>query len=136
MGEFILIMGLTLGGYAHAQETLPDLSGLLPSAGEVMGLKLVDGANNLSPWSEVRKFTVGAPTWTNFAASSLTPNGVVGGSTVQGKVHIQNVAPAGGQVYTLTSSNPAAASVPPSVTVPAGASSATFTVTTDRKSVV
>jgi hypothetical protein len=98
-------------------------------------VRTLDGVNNFSAWSEVRKFTVGAPTWTNFAAASLTPNGVVGGSTVQGKVHIQNVAPAGGQVYTLTSSKPAAASVPPSVTIPAGASSATFTVTTHPVSV-
>jgi hypothetical protein len=98
-------------------------------------VRTLDGVNNFSPWSEVRKFTVGAPTWTNFAASVLTPNGGVGGSTVQGQVHIQNVAPAGGQVYTLTSSNPSVASVPASVTVPAGASSATFTVTTHNVSV-
>jgi len=78
---------------------------------------------------------VGAPVWTNFAATSLTPNGVVGGGTVQGKVHIQNTAPAGGQVYTLTSNNPSAASVPASVTIPAGASSATYTVTTHPVSV-
>ena len=55
---------------------------------------------------------------------------MIGGGTIQGRLHIQNVAPAGGQVYTLTSSNPSAASVPSSVTIPAGASSATFTVTT------
>ena len=93
-------------------------------------VRTLDGANNFSPWSAVRKFTVGAPVWTNFAAAALTPNGVVGGSTVQGVVHIQNTAPSGGQLYTLTSSNPSVASVASSVRVPAGASSATFTVTT------
>ena len=93
-------------------------------------VRTLDNANNFSPWSAVRKFTVGAPVWTNFAAAALTPNGVVGGSTVQGVVHIQNTAPAGGQLYTLTSSNPSVASVPASVRVPAGGSSATFTVTT------
>lgn len=98
-------------------------------------VRTLDGANNLSPWSEVRKFTVGAPVWTNFAAVGLTPDSVVAGGTIQGRVHIQNVAPAGGQVYTLTSNNPAVASVPASVTVPAGASSATFTVTTHQVSV-
>jgi hypothetical protein len=98
-------------------------------------VRTLDGANNFSPWSEVRKFTVGAPVWTNFAAVTLTPNGVVGGSTILGRVHIQNTAPAGGQVYTLSSSNPSAASVPASVTVPAGGSSATFTVTTHSVSV-
>src|SRR2546425_4325558 len=94
-------------------------------------VRTLDGVNNFSPWSEVRKFTLGAPIWTNFAAAGLTPNGVVGGSTVQGKVHIMNAAPAGGQVYTLTSSKPSVASVPATVTVPAGASSATFAVTTN-----
>ena len=93
-------------------------------------VRTLDGANNFSPWSAVRRFTVGAPTWTNFAATSLTPDGAIGGSTVLGKVHIQNTARAGGQVYTLTSSKPAVASVPASVTIPAGASSATYTVTT------
>ena len=98
-------------------------------------MRTLDGANNFSPWSEVRRFIVGAPTWTNFAATSLTPNGVVGGSTIVGKVHILNVAPPGGQVYTLTSDIPAVASVPPSVTIPAGQSSATYTVTTHNVSV-
>jgi len=98
-------------------------------------VRTLDNANNFSPWSEVRKFTVGAPTWTNFAASGLTPQAVTGGGTIQGVVHIQNAAPAGGQVYTLTSSNPSAATVPASVTVPAGASSASFTVTTRAVSV-
>jgi hypothetical protein len=98
-------------------------------------VRALDGANNFSPWSEVRKFTVGAPVWTNFAASGLTPQAVAGGSTVQGVVHIQNTAPSGGQLYTLTSSNPSVASVPASVRVPAGGSSATFTVTTQPVSV-
>ena len=93
-------------------------------------VRTLDGVNNFSPWSAVRKFTVGTPIWTNFAAVGLTPEAAIGGGTIQGRVHIQNVAPAGGQMYTLTSSNPSAASVPASVTIPAGASSATFTVTT------
>jgi hypothetical protein len=94
-------------------------------------VRTLDGVNNFSPWSAVRKYTVGAPIWTNFAAVGLTPEGVIGGGTIQGRLHIQNTAPAGGQVYTLTSGNPSAASVPPSVTIPAGQSSATFTVTTN-----
>jgi hypothetical protein len=93
-------------------------------------VRTLDGANNFSPWSAVRRYTVGAPTWTNFGAVGLSPEAVVGGGTIQGTLHILNTAPAGGQVYTLTSSNPSAASVPPSVTIPAGASRATFTVTT------
>jgi hypothetical protein len=93
-------------------------------------VRTLDGVNNFSPWSAVRRYTVGAPAWTNFAAVGLAPEAVIGGGTIQARLHVQNVAPAGGQVYTLTSNNPSAASVPASVTVPAGASSATFTVTT------
>jgi hypothetical protein len=93
-------------------------------------VRTLDNVNNFSPWSEVRSFRLGPSNWTNFAAAALTPNGVVGGGAVQGQIHIQNFAPAGGQVYTLTSSNPSVATVPATVTIPAGAASATFTVTT------
>ncbi|HEX2062164.1 MAG TPA: hypothetical protein VHK90_15600, partial [Thermoanaerobaculia bacterium] len=74
-------------------------------------VRTLDGANNFSPWSETRSFRIGNTNWTNFCAVTLTPEGVFGGSTVQGKLYILNVAPAGGITYTLTSSNPAAASV-------------------------
>jgi hypothetical protein len=98
-------------------------------------VRTLDGANNFSAWSPVRRFTVGAPVWTNFAAVGLTPEAVVGGGTIQARLHIQNVAPAGGQVYTITSSNSTAVSVPATVTVPAGQSSAGFTITTRSVSV-
>ncbi len=93
-------------------------------------VRTLDGVNNFSPWSAIRSFTLGAPAWTNFSAAALVPNGVVGGSSVQGKVYVQNRALAGGQVYTLTSSNPAVATVPASTTVPAGSNVATFVVST------
>jgi hypothetical protein len=64
--------------------------------------------------------------------ASLTPNvgGVTGGATLQVSLTLSAAAPAGGAVVTLSSSNPAAARVPASVTVPAGQGFATFTVTT------
>lgn len=62
---------------------------------------------------------------------TLSPAEVVGGgSTTNNTVRLNGAAPAGGAVVTLTSGNPAVASVPPTVTVPAGASSVTFTTTT------
>lgn len=66
------------------------------------------------------------------AVSSLTlsQTTVVGGNPVTGTVTLSAAAPADGLVVSLTSSNAAVASVPPSVTVPAGATSANFTVTT------
>jgi plastocyanin len=66
------------------------------------------------------------------AVSSLTlsPTSVSGGSSAQGTVTLNFTAPAGGIVVKLASSNTAVARVPASVTVPAGATSASFTVTT------
>jgi hypothetical protein len=61
----------------------------------------------------------------------LNPTSVLGGvQSSTGTVTLSGPAPAGGARVLLSSSNPAAAQVPASVTVPAGATSATFTVTT------
>ena len=64
--------------------------------------------------------------------SSLTvsPTDVVGPDPATGTVTISSAAPSGGFTVDLTSDNTAAATVPPSVTVPAGSTSTTFTVST------
>jgi hypothetical protein len=62
---------------------------------------------------------------------TLNPTGVVGGlQSSTGTVTLSGPAPAGGARVTLSSSNSGVARVPSSVTVPAGATSATFTVNT------
>ncbi len=61
---------------------------------------------------------------------SRSPSSVVGGNTAQGTVTLTGVAPSGGAVVPLSSSTPSVASVPESVTVPAGSTSTTFTITT------
>jgi hypothetical protein len=61
---------------------------------------------------------------------SLNPATVVGGNTSQGTVTLTTAAPSGGAVVSLSSSNPGVASVPASVTVPAGSSGASFTIST------
>ncbi|HEY0617953.1 MAG TPA: hypothetical protein VGD15_10205 [Kribbella sp.] len=66
------------------------------------------------------------------SAFTVNPTSVPGGNPATGTVTLRSAAPAGGLVVTLSSQLPNAASVPPSVTVPAGATSATFTVTTFR----
>ncbi|MGA3042973.1 MAG: putative Ig domain-containing protein [Bryobacteraceae bacterium] len=53
-----------------------------------------------------------------------------GGSTARNTIKLSGKAPAGGAVVTLTSGNPAVASVPPTATVPAGAASVAFTIVT------
>jgi hypothetical protein len=60
---------------------------------------------------------------------TLNPTSVIGGAQSTGTVTLSGPAPAGGAQVALASNN-GAASVPSSVTVPAGATSATFTVGT------
>jgi hypothetical protein len=60
---------------------------------------------------------------------TMNPSVVKGGIPSQGTVTLSGPAPAGGLVVTLAS-NRGAATVPPSITIPAGAASATFTVKT------
>jgi hypothetical protein len=63
---------------------------------------------------------------------TVTPTDVIGGDPATGTVTISAAALSGGFVIDLTSDNPIAATVPPSVTVPAGANRATFPVTTHQ----
>jgi hypothetical protein len=60
----------------------------------------------------------------------LNPTAVVGGNTSTGTVTLSGKAPLGGIVVNLSSSRPSRASVPPTVTIPAGAASVNFTVMT------
>jgi hypothetical protein len=66
------------------------------------------------------------------ASLTITPSAVAGGTPAGGSVRLTAAAPAGGLVVSLTSSDAAIASVPASVTVGAGATSASFTVATTR----
>ena len=63
-------------------------------------------------------------------ALTVNPTSVAGGATATGSVGLASAAPAGGVAVNLGSNLPLTASVPASVTVPAGATSANFTVTT------
>jgi len=91
----------------------------------------INSAGTAGAWSSVRRFTPGAFTQApSLAGIALNPASVVGGNTSEGTVSLTSAAPSGGAVVTLSSSNTSAATVPASVTVPAGALSATFTVST------
>jgi len=80
--------------------------------------------------SQSGTLTVNAPTLPSVASVGLSPGTVVGGAGTTGTVTLSSGAPAGGAVVTLGSSNTAVATVPGSVTVAAGATTATFAVTT------
>jgi hypothetical protein len=71
-----------------------------------------------------------APPLPTITSLTLNPTNVIGGvQSSIGTVTLSGPAPAGGAQVLLSSSNPSAG-VPASVTVPAGATSATFTVST------
>ena len=61
---------------------------------------------------------------------SLLPSTVIGGTSSLATVTLSGNAPTGGMVVTLASSNTRAATLPTSVTVPAGTNTAQFTVRT------
>ena len=65
---------------------------------------------------------------------TITPTTVVGGQRARGTVTLSNVAPIGGVKITLVSNNSGVASVPASMTVPAGAQKVSFNVTTSHVS--
>jgi len=91
-------------------------------------------------WSAVRSFEVRRgttqppppppPAPASLSALTLSPSSVTGGNSSQGTVTLTAAAPSGGAVVALSSGNTNAATVPASVTVPAGATSASFAVTT------
>jgi hypothetical protein len=83
---------------------------------------LAGGASNTA------NLTIKAPTLVSVAVSPSTVQGS-SSTVVTGTVTISGPAPVGGLVITLASSNPSAASTPATVTIPAGQTSATFTVT-------
>ena len=66
----------------------------------------------------------------SLSSLSLNPSTVQGGNSSTGTVTLSGPAPTGGAVVSLSNSNTSTATVPASVTVAAGATSATFAVTT------
>jgi hypothetical protein len=77
-------------------------------------------------------FTVNpaAPPVAVLASLAITPATIVGGANATRTVTLSSAAPAGGATVSLTSNAPAVASVPASVVVAGGTTSATFVVTT------
>ena len=95
------------------------------------------GSTSIFPTSTFRSsnYWVDVVFNTTVAASlgslSVNPTAVQGGSSSTGTVTLTIAAPTGGATIALSSSDPAVASVPASVTIPAGATTATFPITTN-----
>jgi hypothetical protein len=90
-----------------------------------------NSAGVFGPFSATRRFTpAAAPAAAALSAVTVNPSSLVGGVGSTGMVTLSAPAPSGGAVIALTSSNTSAATVPGSVTVAAGVTSASFAVTT------
>jgi len=61
---------------------------------------------------------------------TLNPTSLLGGQSSTGTVHLSTAAPTGGWLVSLASNNPSLVGVPSSVTVGAGATTATFPIST------
>ena len=92
----------------------------------------VNSAGSAGAFSSSRSITVqGAPSTPSLSSVAVSPTSVVGGTGTTGTVTLSAAAGSGGLVVNLSSSNTAVASVPPSVTVASGATTAQFAVTTN-----
>ncbi len=103
-------------------------SGLLTGSTHSYTVAAFDAAGNMSANSA----SVSATTQNNVTLVSLalSPLTVKAPATSTGTVTLSGTAPAGGVAVALTSSDTRKATVPSTVIVPAGATTATFTVTT------
>jgi hypothetical protein len=104
----------------------------LPAQRFFWRVRAFNSAGVAGPFSASRRFTAQAASTTaaSLSAISVSPTSVVGANTAQGTITLTGAAPSGGAVVTLSSANTSVVSVPASVTVVAGASSATFGVNT------
>lgn len=93
----------------------PDFAAISATAGQVTQTAVL----NVNP----------APGAVSLASLTLSATSVSGGNTVTGTVTLNAAAPAGGAAVALSSPDVTVATVPASVTVAAGATSATFLVT-------
>jgi len=105
----------------------------LPAQRLFWRVRAFNSAGVAGPFSASRRFTAQAastPTTASLSGVSVSPTSVVGGNTAQGTITLTGGAPSGGAVVTLSSANTSVVSLPASVTIVAGASSATFGINT------
>ncbi|HKB10154.1 MAG TPA: hypothetical protein VKD69_05860, partial [Vicinamibacterales bacterium] len=112
------------GGATSATFPITTTSVTADTAVTITGLLRLSAATSLTVKAS------GVATGPSLSAIALNPASVIGGSSSQGTATLTAAAPAGGAVVTLSSSDTAVATVPASVTVAAGATSATFSVAT------
>jgi hypothetical protein len=107
------------------------LSAGLPAQQLWWRVRAQNSAGVFGPFSSTRSFTPqGTPAAATLSSVAVSPSTVVGGNGSTGTATLTSAAPTGGAVVSLSSSNTAVATLPASVTIAAGATSATFAATT------
>lgn len=96
----------------------------------VYAVAAVDAAGNQSALSNSATATITIPDGSLVTNLTVSPTTVTAPASATGTVTLNGAAPAGGSSVTLRSSDTGKATVPPTVTVPEGATSATFVITT------
>jgi hypothetical protein len=120
-----LLVCLTLGSLDRASGQRPGRA-----ASAALGLLAVSLFCSNSCGGGTGTTSVPPPSSPVLSSLALNPTSVNGGSPSTGTVTLSGPAPAGGTVVSLSSSNTSAATVPASVTIPAGTAIGTFQVTT------
>jgi trimeric autotransporter adhesin len=121
VGPIAVAPGATTASFSIVTEAVPQNTTVQISA--ILGSTSKQKSLTLTPPPTVTLVTIG-----------LNPYQVQGGTPSTGTVTLNEVAPFGGTRVALSSDTPSAASVPSSVTVPAGATSANFNITTQTVS--
>ncbi len=113
--------------FGNADGARPQAGLIVGADGDLYGTAAVGGAYGNGSAFKIALASSLLPV--NLSAFTLNPSTVAGGQASVGTVSVSRAAPTGGITVALASSNTAAASVPASVTIAAGATSAVFAAT-------
>jgi uncharacterized repeat protein (TIGR03803 family) len=100
--------------------------------GQLYGSTVVGGASGLGVLFRMEIAASAPVPLPTLAQLAFSPATVLGGQSSTGSVSLNAPAPSGGAVVTLSSDSPAVVSVPATVTIAAGARTASFSVSTTR----
>jgi uncharacterized repeat protein (TIGR03803 family) len=100
--------------------------------GALYGSTVVGGASGLGVLFRMDPSVSTPVPLPTLAQLAFSPATVIGGQSSTGSIWLNGPAPSGGAVVTLSNDSPAVVSVPATVTVPAGAWTASFSVSTTR----
>lgn len=134
-----LLWSLNLGSENGGNQSIQSRPRFTPTGNAVYFGTVILGGDTADSYCYLYALDTGGTSNTSSAlltSLTLTPNSLTGGASSTAKVTLSAPAPTGGAVISLSSSNTAVAGVPATVTVPAGSTSASFSVATNTVSAV